>query len=58
MKVRVQIKEYSIGFVDIEVENEEEIYGKAEEAYFAGETYWSNGDWTIKDWEELEPDEQ
>ena len=53
MKVQVQIKEVNYGFVTIEVEDESEIYDKAQDAYFAGEVYWGNCDWDVKDWEEV-----
>lgn len=54
MKVEVQIKEVNYGFVTIEVENENEIYEKAQDAYFAGDVYWGNCDWDVKNWEKVE----
>ena len=54
MKVEVQVKEVNYGFVTIEVENEDEIYEKAQDAYFAGNVYWGNCDWDVKNWEKVE----
>ena len=54
MKVEVQVKEVNYGFVTIEVENEDEIYDRAQDAYFDGNVYWDNCDWDIKNWKKLE----
>ena len=52
MKVEVNMKETSYGFVTVEVPDnatEEEINQAAEQAYFEGKVYWSGGDWEIQD---------
>ena len=53
MKVEVYVKEVSYGFVTIEVDNEDEIYEKAQDEYFSGNVNWTGGDFDIKDWQEV-----
>lgn len=54
MKVEVYVKEVSYGFVTIEVENEDEIYEKAQDVYFDGNVNWTGGDFDIKDWQKID----
>ena len=55
-RYRVYVKEVSYGFVNVEVDSEDEIIEKAQDEYFAGNVDWTDGDFDIKDWEEAEAD--
>jgi hypothetical protein len=50
MKVRAYVKEVNYGYVDLEVEDESEIYDKVWEY---GQVEWTKTDADIKDWEKL-----
>ncbi len=51
-KIRVSVQEINYGSVVIEVEDGEEVYDKAYEAYCNGEVFWNKGDLDVLDWEE------
>ena len=48
MKVEVYVEEISRGWVTIEVESEDEITERAEDAYFDGCVEWNDEDFNVK----------
>lgn len=54
MKVEVYMEEISWGFVTIEVESEDEITEKAEDAYYEGKVNWTGGDFNAKSYKIVE----
>lgn len=53
MKVEVYVEEISYGIITLEVENEDEIYEKAEDTYFDGNVNWTGGDFSVKNWQRV-----
>ena len=51
MKVNVYVEEISRGWVTLDVESEDEIRGKAEDAYYDGLVEWDGGEFQVQSYE-------
>ena len=54
MKVNVYVEEISRGWVTIDVENEDEIRQRAEDAYYDGRVLWDGGEFQVQSYETIE----
>ena len=53
MKVNVYVEEISRGWVTIDVDNEDEIRQRAEDAYYDGRVLWDGGEFQVQSYERI-----